>query len=108
MSSLEFLVVGVPISAQTKSASNKKAWQERVSAAARERIAEESRLDVVDVRASIVWFHTSDDVADLDNIAKPILDGACGIAFGDDSQIAEVVVRRTSLEHGVEFGVGCL
>jgi hypothetical protein len=68
-----------------------------VREAARERIGESQRLEYAELRAIIVWFHTDEDAADTDNIAKCILDGAAGVAFGDDRQIAEVLVRRTRL-----------
>jgi len=96
-STLEFVVLGVPVSANTKNSKNKQAWIGIVKDAARARIPESERLEHADVTATIVWFHTDDDVADTDNIAKCILDGAQGVAFGDDRQIAQVLVRRTPL-----------
>jgi hypothetical protein len=97
-STLEFVVIGVPVSVNTKNSKNKQAWIAIVKEAARARIPESARLEHADVRATIVWFHGDDDVADTDNIAKCILDGAQGVAFGDDRQIAQVLVRRTRLD----------
>lgn len=97
--SVEFVTFGVPVSLQGSSRGRNE-WRERVCVAARERIAEEQRLEFVDLRATIVWFHMDEDVADIDNIAKVILDGASGIAFGDDRQIAQVLIRRTPLAGG--------
>jgi Holliday junction resolvase RusA-like endonuclease len=34
--------------------------------------------------------------ADLDNIAKSVLDGLNGVAFYDDRQVAELLVVRVS------------
>jgi hypothetical protein len=96
---VEFVTLGVPVSLQARTR-GRNAWLERVRAAARDQIAEAERLEEVDLRAAIVWFHQDADVADLDNIAKPILDGAAGIAFGNDRQIAEVIMRRTPLDRG--------
>ena len=34
---------------------------------------------------------------DLDNIAKPILDALCGVAFFNDNQIVQLHMKRTDL-----------
>lgn len=102
-SPLEFVVRGTPVSAQAKNPKHRRAWSARVTDAARAAVREEDRVDASDVRLVLVWFHAEENVADLDNVAKPILDGLVGVAMGSDAQVAELVVRRTSLQLGIEL-----
>lgn len=73
-------------------------WQERVASAARNAIAEEDCVINSDLSLLLVFFHTGEPPADLDNIAKSTLDGMRAIAFGDDGQLAQLVLRRTRLD----------
>ena len=95
----EFIVEGTPRSLQASSAGIKE-WQATVKEAAVAAIRDEDRLDYVDVSARILhfcfeWGHTS---GDLDNIAKPILDAIAGIAFFNDNQVTQLLLRRTDLQ----------
>lgn len=99
----EFIVEGTPRSLQGSSAGIRE-WQATVREAAVTAISDENRLDYADVSARILhfcfeWGGTS---GDLDNIAKPILDAIAGVAFFNDNQITQLLLRRTDLQrHGV-------
>ncbi len=46
---------------------------------------------------------------DLDNLAKALLDSACGAAFHDDSQVARLLVERVASEReGVSMRIETL
>jgi hypothetical protein len=51
-----------------------------------------------DLSVVLIFFHSGEQPADLDNMAKSTLDGMSAIAFGDDAQIAQLTLRRTSLD----------
>ena len=94
----EFIVEGTPRSLQA-SPKGKREWMEAVRAAAYEAIGEGDRINSVDVSARIFHFcfDWGNNSGDLDNIAKPILDAAAGVAFFNDNQVTQVVLRRTDL-----------
>lgn len=96
----EIIVEGTPRSLQG-SRRGLTDWMAHVRAAAERAYPErEERLDFVDVSARILHFcfDWGDTDGDLDNIAKPILDALAGILFFNDSQIKELVLRRTDLQ----------
>lgn len=95
----EFIVEGTPRSLQGRPAGIKE-WQASVREAAVASIRNEDRLDYVDVSARIFHFcfEWGSTAGDLDNIAKPILDALVGVAFFNDNQITQLLLRRTDLQ----------
>jgi Holliday junction resolvase RusA-like endonuclease len=93
----DFTIWGVPVSHQAKGPAVRR-WQDKVANAAREAISEDDKVIHVDLSLIMIFFHSGELVADLDNLAKSTLDGMNVIAFGDDRQIAQLTLRRTSLE----------
>jgi hypothetical protein len=95
----EFIVEGTPRSLQG-SRRGIDEWKEVVRGAASAAIEETDRIDYVDVSARIIHFcfNWADNSGDLDNIAKPILDAVAGVAFFNDNQVTELVLRRTDLQ----------
>lgn len=49
-------------------------------------------------------FHTASR-ADVDNLAKAVLDGLNGVAWKDDSQVVELLSRRVSADRSTERAV---
>lgn len=97
VATLSVFVWGTPLSAQARS--HKKAvWKDTVAGAARSAIAESDRIEHVDITVTIVCFHAESCEFDIDNVVKPILDALNGIAFGNDNQVVQVLVRRTPLD----------
>jgi len=93
----QFTVDGTPKSLQAKPQS-KKAWQDKIKAAAWEAVPEELRVTHEEIAVVLVHFcFDEEDSGDVDNIVKPILDALAGPVFGDDRQVTQVLVRRTSL-----------
>jgi Holliday junction resolvase RusA-like endonuclease len=93
----DFVIWGVPVSHQANGQAVRR-WRERVAIAAREAIPEEDCVLSSDLSLPLVFFHAGEAPADLDNIAKSTLDGMNAIVFGDDRQIAQLVLRRTCLD----------
>jgi hypothetical protein len=102
MSTVEFVVFGVPPSVNARGTA-KREWKENVATHARDQLAEEDKIIHVDLRGVLIYFHWGECQMDIDNIVKPTLDGATSIVFGDDEQFCEVTVRRTRLDAGVQF-----
>jgi hypothetical protein len=97
---IEFIVEGTPRSVQG-SARGLSEWRAVVKQAALATVDRNERYDVVNVSAQIVHFcfEWGDTAGDLDNIAKPILDATAGIGFFNDSQVRQLLLRRTDLVH---------
>lgn len=93
---IEIVVFGTPISLQAKS-SAKSRWQELVRRTARERVAEDERLEGKPLAAALLYFYFDDTLVDLDNIAKPILDALTAIAYDDDRRLVNLSLRKTNL-----------
>lgn len=55
------------------------------------------------VALTLVYLHL-DDAPDLDNLAKPILDGLKGLVFADDEQVTDLILRKRKLATGIRVG----
>jgi hypothetical protein len=99
---MEFIVAGVPRSANANARSRRR-WRERVSRAARERLQEEGELTNQDVTVLIIYFYQGETFLDVDNIAKSLLDGLKGVIFRDDQQVSELLVRKSRLSAGLSL-----
>ncbi|MBI2300021.1 MAG: RusA family crossover junction endodeoxyribonuclease [Armatimonadetes bacterium] len=60
--------------------------------------AEPEHVSSADLYARIVWFHQPvaavGKLADVDNIAKPILDALKGVVYIDDRQVVRLAISR--------------
>jgi Holliday junction resolvase RusA-like endonuclease len=94
----EIVVVGIPLSLQAKNSKHKEAWKQTVAAAARDAVREDEKyLEGTPVGLVVIQFSFGWEEGDLDNIAKPILDGLSGPVFSDDRQVEQLTLRRTEL-----------
>ena len=93
----EFVVPGIPVSLQCKNSERRLAWKEKVATVARSAVDESDLIMFQDVAVLIVHFCFDWDEGDLDNIAKPIVDGLVGPVMSDDRQITQLTLRRTEL-----------
>ncbi|WP_437932171.1 RusA family crossover junction endodeoxyribonuclease [Sorangium sp. So ce291] len=91
---LEFVVKGIPVSANNKDWAP---WQERVRQAARAAIKEEDEI-YGECRGILVYFYFGSTTLDVDNIIKPISDALSGIAYYDDRSVGEWIARKTDLD----------
>ncbi len=84
------------------------AWEETVAWAARTQIREPLEGDI----GIEMWFFFADRRRrDWDNIAKAVCDALNGVAYTDDSQITDAIVRKRMCGSGrerVEIVVGTL
>lgn len=92
----QFVVDGEPISKQNPDRNgSKRRWRERVNAAARAALGEGAVPYGGELSVLVVYFYAGQTDRDLDNIAKPILDGMNDVVYHDDRQIAHLVLRKT-------------
>lgn len=94
----DFAVFGTPVSLQTKKRKNLQAWQDIVAEAARNAVPEDDILLYTEFAVVLVYFHFDEMQGDIDNIAKPILDGMAGPVYHDDKPVSQLTVRRTNLD----------
>ena len=98
---IEFIVIGKPISHQTKDKKRLQAWKDKVRQAATHFWLNQQPLGEF---LKVVITHYSDAlpgdetwVPDSDNIVKPVRDALNGIAYVDDYQITDFISRRRNL-----------
>lgn len=96
MTSFEFIVDGPPVSQQTRRRDRLKAWKVTVRQEA-EKYWTSGQLPATGlVMLKVTYFY--DLIAiDVDNIVKPIQDAIIGLAYIDDGQITDVLVRKRDL-----------
>ena len=97
---LEFTVQGTPRSAQAKPWGRHR-WVAKVSAAAAASRAEGASHFVEELSVVVIYFHYGETAIDVDNIAKPILDGLKGVVFVDDVLVTQILCRKTRLGTGL-------
>jgi crossover junction endodeoxyribonuclease RusA len=96
----EFIVVGKPISHQTKDKKRLQGWKTAVRHAAEaswKTTPSGEHLRVVITHYYDVELGNEHDVPDSDNIVKPVRDALNGIIYVDDYQITDFVSRRRNL-----------
>lgn len=98
---LEFVVIGKPISHQTKDRKRLQTWKEKVRQAAEVYWAKRTPLGdplrVVITHYYDVPLGEESGVPDSDNIVKPVRDALNGVIYVDDYQITDFISRRRNL-----------
>ncbi len=96
MTTFEFIVDGPPVSQQARRREKLKAWKATVRQEAEKYWSSDQLLATGLVMLKVTYFY--DSVAmDVDNIVKPIQDALIGLAYVDDNQITDVLVRKRDL-----------
>ena len=93
----EFNVDGPPVSQLARRQERTVAWKMSVKSKAAERWPKDAPPVDQDVSIEITHFFEGAP-ADVDNIAKPILDAIKGLVYVDDRQVSDLVCRRRPLE----------
>ena len=99
---LELTIEGVPVSAGASSAS-KRRWQEKLIAAARDKLQAGYWLTAEPVAVTIFHFPDAPMRGDLDNIVKPILDAFSSTIYFDDRQVERLLVQKFEPGRAVVF-----
>ena len=98
----EFRIDQAPVSQQARRRKLRDEWRETVRRSAEQYWpAGDMPLDGR-LMVTIVHFYEGIDL-DVDNIAKPILDGIKGLVYGDDRQITDLVCRKRELTGNILF-----
>lgn len=92
----EFTVEGPPVSQQTRHKENLHAWRKTVCDEAGRRWPIESSPVELPICVEITHFYEGAP-ADVDNIAKPILDSLKGVLYMDDEQVTDLICCRRPL-----------
>lgn len=92
----EFVVQGVPVSAQTRNRSRLQAWRMTVRQAAQAKWPSGVPPVMGDVEFCLTYYY--DQAApDVDNIIKPIQDALVGVVYVDDNQVANTSSRKRDI-----------
>lgn len=99
----EFIVIGKPISHQTKQKKTLQTWKEKVRNSAESCWDLEEPLGV-QLKVTITHYYDApigdeSSVPDSDNIVKPIRDALNSLIYVDDYQITDFVSRRRNINN---------
>ena len=89
---VEFLIEGPPVSQQARRRQRVKDYTEEVRA--RALLAYAGREPYLGMARVEITFFYDTRAGDVDNIAKPILDGLKGVVLADDGQVMDIVVSK--------------
>ncbi|WP_156093263.1 RusA family crossover junction endodeoxyribonuclease [Planktothrix serta] len=96
MSKFEFIVDGPPVSQQTRRRERLREWKATVRQEAEKYWSSEQQTATGLVMLQITYFYDSVAI-DVDNIVKPIQDSIIGLAYVDDGQVTDIIVRKRNL-----------
>lgn len=84
----DFIILGVPVSAQASGATRRR-WRDQVAQAAK--VAWGAGIPPAGdkVQIHVTCYHDSAPPLDVDNMLKPIQDALCGVVYHDDSQLTD-------------------
>ena len=97
MRSIEFVVLGTPVSQQTRRRHRVHAWRAEIQSEARRVASADHILWQADVVVELTYYFSTTPI-DVDNLAKPVLDALKGTLVRDDRQVDTLVIRRKALE----------
>ena len=92
----EFIVDGPPVSQQTRRRKRLIDWKILVRQEAEKYWTDEQKMLTGLVMLQVTYFFDNVEM-DVDNIVKPIQDAIIQLAYADDKQICDVLVRKRSL-----------
>ncbi|MBN3880199.1 MULTISPECIES: RusA family crossover junction endodeoxyribonuclease [unclassified Nostoc] len=99
MTRFEFIVDGPPVSQQARKrgkGNRLQDWKKTVRQEAEKYWSSEQKTAAGLVMLQITYFYDSDQI-DVDNIVKPIQDAIKGLAYVDDNQVSDLLVRKRNL-----------
>lgn len=99
MTRFEFIVNGRPVSQQARNrgkGNRLQDWKKTVRQEAEKYWSSEQKTATGLVMLQITYFYDSVQI-DIDNIVKPIQDAIKGLAYVDDNQVSDLVVRKRNL-----------
>jgi Holliday junction resolvase RusA-like endonuclease len=92
----EFVIMGPPVSQQTRLRARRHAWVEQLRAVITSRWPTDDPPVTIAVHVEIT--HAFPGISgDLDNLAKPVLDALQGLAYEDDRQVIDLTMRKRDL-----------
>lgn len=92
----EFIVDGPPVSQQTRRRERLREWKVTVRREAENYWTNEQKMFTGLVMLQVTYFFDNVEM-DVDNIVKPIQDAIIQLAYADDRQVSDVLVRKRSL-----------
>lgn len=96
MIKFEFILDGPPVSQQARRRDRLRAWKVTVRQEAEKYWLSEQKATTDFVMLQVTYFYDAIAI-DVDNIVKPIQDAIIGLAYVDDDQITDVLVRKRNL-----------
>lgn len=90
---------GPPVSRQTRSRANVRAWREKVRNAARQTLPAGQPPYAIPLKITVVFYHEGAATRmDNDNMIKPVQDALIGLVYEDDRLITDTEVRKSDID----------
>lgn len=96
MTSFEFIVLGIPVSQQSRRRKRVRDWKETVLNSALNRWPPDAPPMAGDLKLTITYYYESVPL-DVDNIIKPVQDALIGVVYDDDGDITDTEARKRDL-----------
>jgi Holliday junction resolvase RusA-like endonuclease len=96
VATIEFIVVGVPRTPQTKKTASKKKWKDLTAAAAKEAAGSSFTPISSQFSVNIIYYYRETTELDVDGIGKLLLDSLIDIIIDDDRLAEQVLLRKTN------------
>jgi Holliday junction resolvase RusA-like endonuclease len=95
---VEFIVVGTPVSQQTKNRTHLAAWRAAVAAEAQTAMPPGANPTPDNVEVQVVYYYeTGPALLDVDNLVKPIQDAMNGVVYVDDAQVTDCTSSKRDI-----------
>lgn len=96
MLTFEFYRLGAPCTVQTQNKSRMSNYRQEIRRGAVDRWPGDLSPITVPVSVTLSYFYTQ-DLMDVDNIIKPVLDELKGLVYADDIQVVSVTSRKINV-----------
>ena len=93
----EFIVVGTPVSHQSKNKKRIRAWKSQILSAAQSRWPPTTPPLTCEITLEITYFYDT-AAPDVDNIIKPVQDALIGLVYHDDAAVTRTSSRKSRLD----------
>ncbi|MGH6899573.1 MAG: RusA family crossover junction endodeoxyribonuclease [Geminicoccaceae bacterium] len=98
----EFVIEGPPVSQQTRRRARRRAWADHVRRRAMSHWPADEPPALGPIRVVITHVFAGAS-SDLDNLAKPVLDALQGLAYEDDGQVTDIVMKKRDLARNLRL-----
>jgi crossover junction endodeoxyribonuclease RusA len=102
LAGFEFIIAGPPVSQQARRRERLRAWVDAIREEAQRSWPRDDQPADGPIQLELLYLFVGSAV-DLDNLAKPFLDALKGLAYVDDGQVTDLIVRKRDLSQDLRL-----